>query len=161
MGLIQTLLTGRPNGLRARLRRRMGGGTAGPSSPKPPSAPPPVPAEAALGLKPEAPKDVTPPDGFEVVLHKDALKVGAVTEIIIGGRAIAVAHTEDGYRACTNTCPHAEGPLSEGELSGGVLTCPYHGWEFDLTSGACLTNETVTLPTFAVQVVGDAVCVRL
>lgn len=161
MGFIQTLLTGRPNGLRSRLRRRLGGGPTPGSKASPAAAPPPVPAEAALGLKPEAPKDVTPPDGFEVVLHKDALKVGAVTEIIIGGRAIAVAHTEAGYRACTNTCPHAEGPLSEGELSGGVLTCPYHGWEFDLSTGACLTNEAVTLPTFAVEVVGDAVCVRL
>lgn len=114
-----------------------------------------------MGLHPEAPKDVTPPDGYEVVLHKDALKQGQVTEIIIGGRAIALAHTHEGIRACSNTCPHADGPMGEGTLTGAVLTCPYHGWEFDLRDGSCLTNPSATLPIFDVKIVGDAVCVKL
>ncbi|MFM2248874.1 MAG: hypothetical protein RL071_4949, partial [Pseudomonadota bacterium] len=82
MGLLSTLLKGREDGIRARVRRRLFGGGAPRPSPARPEAPPPAPAEAALGLQPEAPKDVTPPDGYEVVLHKDALKPGQVTEII-------------------------------------------------------------------------------
>ena len=80
---------------------------------------------------------------------------------IIGGTAIAVANTGDGFHACTNTCPHAGGPLGEGELNGNVLTCPYHGWSFDLAEGTCLTNGDVELLTYDVKVVGDAVCVKL
>lgn len=162
MGFLSTLLKGREDGIRARVRRRIFGGGGPQSSPARPTAPPPpAPAEAALGLHPEAPKDVTPPDGYEVVLHKDALKPGHVTEIIIGGRAIAVAHTHEGLRACSNTCPHADGPLGEGTLTGAVLTCPYHGWEFDLRDGSCLTNPSAQLPIFDVKIVGDAVCVKL
>ena len=66
---------GRENGIR-RVRRAVFGGAVDTSPGSAYSAPrdePPPPAEAALGLHPEAPKDVTPPDGFEVVLHKDAL----------------------------------------------------------------------------------------
>ncbi len=126
-----------------------------------PAAAPPAPAEASLGLKPEPPRGVTPPDGFEVVLHKDALKAGKVTEIIVGGTAIAVANAAGTFYACTNVCPHAGGPLGEGTLEGATLTCPYHGWSFDLATGACDTNPGSTLKTHAVRVVDDAVCVSL
>ncbi len=159
MGLLSTLVFGRKNGIRARLKRVILGGEQPEPIRNDPSPPPP--AEAALGLSPEAPKDVTPPDGYEVVLHREALKPGMVTEIIIGGRAIAVANVEGSFRACVNACPHADGPLGEGSLDGGLLTCPYHGWQFDLATGACPTNPDVTLTTYDVQVVGDAVCVRI
>lgn len=158
MGLLSTLVFGREHGFRARLRRKILGGER--DAPKFDDTPPP-PAEAALGLFPEAPKDVTPPDGYEVVLHREALAPGKVTEIIIAGRAIAVANVDGTFRACVNACPHADGPLGEGHLDGGLLTCPYHGWQFDLDSGACPTNPDVTLTTYDVQIVGDAVCVRI
>lgn len=166
--LVKTILFGREDGLRARLRRKVFGGGVEDTSPDSSYSAPgredgaaPRPAEAALGLQPEPPRDVTPPDGFEVVLHKDALKPGKVTEIIIGGTAIAVANVDGTFHACTNTCPHADGPLGEGTLDGGLLTCPYHGWQFDLAEGTCKTNGDVTLETYDVQVVGDAVCVRI
>ena len=75
----------------------------------------------------EPPKDVTPPDGFEVVLHKDALSPGEVTEVIIGGTAIAIANVDGEFHALSNACPHAGGPLGEGQLEGSLLRCPYHG----------------------------------
>lgn len=160
MGLVKTLLFGRENGIRASVRRMVFGGGGAERSAADDPAPPP-PAEAALGLFPEAPKDVTPPDGFEVVLHKDALAEGSVTEIIIAGKAIAVANVGGQFRASSNTCPHADGPLGEGSLEGGLLTCPYHGWQFDLETGACPTNPSVTLDIYQVQLVGDAVCVAV
>ena len=46
--------------------------------------------------------------------------------------------------AFSNTCPHAGGPLSESSLEVGednvIVRCPYHGWDFDLKDGACLTS---------------------
>ncbi len=158
MGLLKTLLLGRENGIRARVRRRvMGQGSAAP----PVSQPAPKPAEAALGLSPEAPRDVTPPEGYEVVLHKDALAPGSVTEVIIAGTAIAVANVNGTFRACANACPHADGPLGEGSLDGTMLTCPYHGWQFDLETGACATHAGADVKVYDVRVVGDAVCVNI
>ena len=166
MGLLKTVILGRENGIRSRLRRMVFGGPVDTSPGSAYSAPreePPPPAEAALGLQPEAPKDVTPPDGYEVVLHKDALVSGRITEIIIAGTAIAVANAEGTFRACANTCRHADKVfvMGEGQLDGTRLTDPYHGWVFDLADGSCETNPEVTLQLFDVQVVGDAVCVRV
>ncbi|RME28185.1 MAG: Rieske (2Fe-2S) protein [Deltaproteobacteria bacterium] len=172
MGLIRTLILGRPDGFRSRLCRRLrgrGGDPAdGPSQPY--TAPAgdagwgaesPQAAEPAVGLQPEAPKDVTPPEGYEVVLHKDALPPGEVVEVIVAGKAIAVANADGTFYACTNTCPHAGGPLGEGSLDGTLLTCPYHGWTFDLADGSCRTNPDVTLETYDVALEQEAVCVRV
>ncbi len=67
----------------------------------------------------------------------------------VGGREIGVVRTPDGPRAVRNRCPHHGGPLCLGtvrerltgtpgryELEGRrVLSCPWHGWEFDITTG--------------------------
>lgn len=156
MSLLSTLLRGRPNGLRARLFGRNRA-----ASPPPPAARPPEAAEKALGLREEAPKDVTPPDGFEVVLHKDSLAEGQIIEVIIGGTAIAVARIGGQHYAVANTCPHAGGPLGDGKLDGTVVTCPYHGWKFDVTTGVCATQPSLAVRTYRVQIVGNAVCVEL
>lgn len=157
MSFLKTLLHGRPDGLRARL---LGRASPTPAS-RPPAARPPEGAEKALGLRKEAPKDVTPPQGYEVVLHKDALDDGQIIEIIIGGTAIAVARIAGSHYAVANTCPHAGGPLGDGKLDGTHVTCPYHGWKYDVTTGTCVTQPSVTVRTYRVQIVGDAVCVEL
>jgi nitrite reductase/ring-hydroxylating ferredoxin subunit len=40
--------------------------------------------------------------------------------------------------ALNNKCPHMEGPLGEGEVEERLVTCPWHGWQFDVTSGECV-----------------------
>lgn len=165
MGLLKTIVLGRPNGIRRSLAGKLGLGGAGaaPVNGGASAAPaaPHEPAERALGLRKEAPKDVTPPDGYEVVLHKDSLDPGKIIEIIIGGTAIAVANVDGAYYAISNTCAHADGPLGEGSLSGTIVTCPYHGWQYDVRDGACKTHANAKVSTYPVQVVGNAVCVQL
>lgn len=181
MGLVRTLVLGRPDGLRSRLLRAVGlqsddpparvapsvspaafGGGATTSRPAAPTATAASdPAEKVLRLRKEPPKDVTPPEGYEVVLHRDALEAGRIIEIIIAGTAIAVANVDGSFYAISNACPHAEGPLGEGSLEGCVVSCPYHGWQFDVTNGSCKTNPYAKVTTYPTQVVGNAVCVKL
>ena len=108
----------------------------------------------------EPPRSVTPPDGYEVVLHKDSLAVGEMTEVIGAGTAIVVARTESGYYALSNICKrHSLCPLSEGELVGETIVCPYHGWVYDVKTGDCETNPEGSVQTFKVLIEQDAVCV--
>lgn len=164
---LKTLLLGRPEGLRSRLRARILGKstesacTGSNSSSHSPASPVVVGGEKSLALKKEPPRNVTPPDGYEVVLHKDALEAGRIIEIIIGGTAIAVANVDGTFHAISNTCPHADGPLGEGALEGSIVACPYHGWQFDVKDGSCKTNPYAKVTTYPVQVVGNAVCVKL
>jgi nitrite reductase (NADH) small subunit len=163
MGMLKKLIIGRENGLRAGVRRAIfGGGKDADTTPNSAYSSPTYTAAVAPVEKPlEPPRDVTPPEGFEVVMHKDALAPGDVVELIAGGMAIAVCNVDGEFFAMDNACPHAEGPLGEGSMDGSVLTCPYHGWSFDVKTGACQTNADTSLTTYAVAVEGDAVCVRL
>jgi nitrite reductase (NADH) small subunit/3-phenylpropionate/trans-cinnamate dioxygenase ferredoxin subunit len=168
MALLKSLLEGRPGGLRARLRARLGGApgrgvsaAGSDGSPTAATSPPSEPAERALTLSKEPPRDVTPPEGFEVVLHREALPPGQVIEIIVGGRAICVANVDGTHYALGNACAHQGGPLGEGELEGHAVRCPYHGWQFDVRDGTCLSTSSDRVPSFRVQLVGDAVCVAL
>lgn len=167
--LLRVIVLGRKDGLRARLRRRCGlSGSRVTSAPEAKGAERPAREEvvgsgvAVGGQRPlEPPRDVTPPDGFEVILHRDALGPGELTEVIIAGTAIAVSRIDDAYHAISNTCPHAGGPLGDGTLEGEHVVCPYHGWAFDVRTGQCKTNAESSVSCFEVRVVGDAVCVRL
>ena len=165
MSLLRTLLLGRENGIRSTLRSMIGGSqSAAPdwtpdsaySAPKYETSP-----SGTTDERPEPPRGVTPPEGYEVVLHVDALKPGEVSEVIAGGTAICVANVDGTYHAVSNTCPHADGPLGEGALDGDKVTCPYHGWSFSLATGQCETNSSSSIDVFDVQLEGDAVCVRL
>ena len=50
----------------------------------------------------------------------------------VGGRRVAVFRTPDGFRAIDHACPHAGGPLADGIVADRCVTCPLHGWRFDL-----------------------------
>jgi len=63
----------------------------------------------------------------------------AVVEV--DGAEIAVFVVEGEAHAFANACPHEGNPLHEGDILGDTLTCAYHGWKFDLDTGACLVGE--------------------
>jgi Fe-S cluster biogenesis protein NfuA/nitrite reductase/ring-hydroxylating ferredoxin subunit len=60
-----------------------------------------------------------------------------------------------------NACAHLGFPLHDGEIEAGIITCPHHGFRFDLMSGECLTAPEVQLQPHAVRVIGNRVEVRL
>jgi nitrite reductase/ring-hydroxylating ferredoxin subunit len=166
--MLKTLIIGRESGIRSKLRDLLLGGGGQDTSPNisysapsysPSTAPAPAGSSAQAALEP--PRDVTPPEGFEVVLHKDSLAPGHVVEVIAGGTAIALCNVDGTFHAVQNNCPHADGPLGEGSLDGCTLTCPYHGWAFDVSDGSCSTNADAAITTFEVTIEGDAVCVRM
>ena len=96
-------------------------------------------------------------------------KVGSVSALAAGKplsakiekQNIAVFMINGTVIAIEGKCPHAGGPLHKGELDGTKLSCPWHGWTYDLTSGACEEDPEVWLPTFPVQVEGDDIFVLL
>lgn len=72
-----------------------------------------------------------------------------------GEESIAVFKVDGQFHAITNTCPHRGGPLGEGSLDGAVVTCPWHGWQFDVTTGSSPVNPSARVPKFQVKVDGD------
>ena len=69
-----------------------------------------------------------------------------------GGETVAVFKTSQGFRACQNVCPHAGGSLGEGNVEGETVTCPLHGWQFNLQTGACLNEPGNDIKIYPVDV---------
>ena len=67
-----------------------------------------------------------------------ALVEGAAVSVDIGGHAYALFRIDGTVRAIDGLCPHEGGPLAEGTVSKGVVTCPWHGWTFDACTGCSL-----------------------
>lgn len=80
---------------------------------------------------------------------------GTATTIKIGKKTVAVFNLDGQFFAIDNTCRHRGGPLNEGKLSGTVVTCPWHGWKYDITTGANLTKPEMTTDIFPVTIEDD------
>lgn len=89
---------------------------------------------------------------YRVVCPAGAVPPGRGRLVEIDGRAIALFRAEDGFFATEDNCLHAGGPLHLGALEGRVVTCPWHGWRFDVATGACDLNPCVSLRTYPVRV---------
>src|SRR5947207_3129213 len=65
----------------------------------------------------------------------EELAPGGSLRVECSPEPVAVFNVDGNLFACSATCPHAGGPLHEGYISGNTLTCPWHGWSFDLDTG--------------------------
>jgi nitrite reductase/ring-hydroxylating ferredoxin subunit len=73
---------------------------------------------------------------------------------------VAVFNVEGGFCATQARCTHRQGPLSEGVVDGSTVTCPLHGAQFNVWTGAVLRGPAKDpLKTYAVTVDGDMGCV--
>jgi 3-phenylpropionate/trans-cinnamate dioxygenase ferredoxin subunit len=72
---------------------------------------------------------------FAEVAKTDELKSGTTKMVTAAGREILLARIGEKYYAADNRCPHMKGDLSQGKLTGTVITCPRHGSQFDISNG--------------------------
>lgn len=75
-----------------------------------------------------------------------------VTVELSDGRELALCNVDGEFHATENFCPHKGAPLAEGILCGHTLECNWHGWQFDVRTGRCLTvNEAIEVYKVAVE----------
>ena len=98
---------------------------------------------------------------FRRVTSLEALKSSTSLGLVVEGRKLAIFWSEGNVVATNGRCPHAKGPLHEGEVVGATVTCPWHGYTFDLRSGACEEDGELRLEFFETRVDGDDVLVRV
>jgi nitrite reductase/ring-hydroxylating ferredoxin subunit len=87
---------------------------------------------------------------------------GTGRQVQVSGRALAIYNVDGTIHALDGTCTHRGGPLGEGELAGNVVTCPWHGARFDVTTGAVLGPPAPQgVISHRATVEGDAIFVEL
>ena len=79
----------------------------------------------------------------------------------VAGRSLAVFNVGGRFYAIDNLCPHRGGPLGEGDIEGAIVVCPWHGWRWDVTTGANANNPAVRVRCYPVTVEQGAVFVAL
>lgn len=89
------------------------------------------------------------------------LQPGTGKVVEAGGQTVALFNCDGTFYAIDNGCRHRGGPLGEGELDGTIVTCPWHGWRWDVTTGASVANPSVMLGCYRVTVEGGAVWAEL
>ncbi len=93
-----------------------------------------------------------------------ASRVGPGTGVVVdaAGQAIALFNVGGTFHAIANACTHRGGPLGEGRLDGTIVTCPWHGSQFDVTSGQVRKGPAQQpVVSYPVRVQGDDVLVSL
>ena len=99
---------------------------------------------------------------FFKVAQVDDLDEGELLAVDVDGEPVCLAKVHGRICAFTDECTHISGPLSEGELDGEVLTCPWHGAQFNITTGEVLRGPARrAIATYAVKVEDNAVFVSV
>lgn len=86
---------------------------------------------------------------------------GTGKEVTVGDRVVAVFNVDGRFHALDGICPHAGGPLGEGTLNGPIVTCPWHGWQFDVSTGRHCLTARICQPSYVVRLDGTDLLVEL
>lgn len=81
--------------------------------------------------------------------------------VTVNGQQLLLINIKGEIFACENECPHQGSPMQAGIVKDGHLSCPRHGYRFNLKSGSCLDNPDFKLKLFPVQIQGDEILVEL
>ena len=84
---------------------------------------------------------------------------GTGRELLLGRIPIVVWNVGGRFHATAARCPHEDAPLCNGSLEGTVVTCPMHGWRFDVTTGQGVMPPDRRLRAYPVHVEGESICI--
>lgn len=94
---------------------------------------------------------------FETVARVGEIPENQGRTFEVDGRLIALFHTNEGYFAIDDLCPHAGASLGAGYVENCVVVCPLHAWRFDVRDGTWCDNRRLKTDSYAVRIVGDEI----
>ena len=100
-------------------------------------------------------------DTFTLVGRIDDFAPGGGKMVDVSGRHVAIFRLGDDFFAIDNLCLHHGGPLCEGQIVNEVVTCPWHGWSYEIRTGTLVQDPHVGVSKHEVRIDGDLVHVRL
>lgn len=99
---------------------------------------------------------------FIKVADVNEIEEGEMMPIEVDGELVCLARVDGAVCAFSDNCTHISGPLSEGDLEGHILTCPWHGAQFDIRNGKVVRGPArQDIPTYPVKVEGESVFISL
>jgi len=93
--------------------------------------------------------------------QSDLPAANQVKEFPCGNKMLCVANVDGAISALDNVCLHLGGPLGEGVIEGGKVICPWHGWQYDPTTGQVGSNPNLKLAVYPIKVENGDVMVEI
>jgi nitrite reductase/ring-hydroxylating ferredoxin subunit len=94
---------------------------------------------------------------FVRIADRNAIGPGQARTVMVGRYDVAIFHTDGGFYAYENACPHQGAPIVDGLLEGSLLTCSWHAWCFDLRTGKLAIGDFAELRRFELRLEGDGI----
>ena len=101
------------------------------------------------------------PGTFEAVGNIGDFISGRGKMVTVSGRHVALFRLGDEFFALDNMCLHRGGPLCDGDIVDGVVTCPWHFWSYEIKTGTMVQDPRVGVSKHDVRLDGDVISVRL
>lgn len=98
---------------------------------------------------------------WKVLAGAEKLAEGDMTRCVVEGVPLCVGRLEGRLFAISDVCPHRGGSLADGEFEAGAVTCPLHGWQFNLKDGSCAGIGKGTVAAHEVREAGGRAEVRM
>jgi NAD(P)H-dependent nitrite reductase small subunit len=98
---------------------------------------------------------------FVPVLSVTDLPPGQAAEVSVGTQPVALFNIGGTFHALTNRCPHRGGPLGQGFVDGSQVSCPWHNYTFDVTTGENVVDPQLKVARYDVKVEDGRVFVKV
>jgi len=89
------------------------------------------------------------------------LPPGRAAEVVVDNQTIALFNVDGTFHALAGRCPHRGGPLGQGSLDGPRVSCPWHNYTFDVTTGENVVSADLRVARYEAKVEGGRVFVKL
>jgi NAD(P)H-dependent nitrite reductase small subunit len=95
------------------------------------------------------------------VAKEDEVEEGKGMVVEVGDKCLAVFKVGGAFHVIDNTCLHRGGPLGEGDVEEDTVTCPWHGWEYNIKTGQCVNNPSSHVRSYSTVVENGEVKIEL
>ncbi len=95
------------------------------------------------------------------IARVDEVAAGTGKVVELNDKVLAVFNVNGSFYVIDNTCLHRGGPLGEGFLDGKIVTCPWHGWEYDVSTGENLPGRALKVNAYEVTVSDGDIIIEL
>jgi len=101
------------------------------------------------------------PTFIKLTTESELPPTGEAKEFPCGNKVICVANESGSFASLDNICPHRGGPLGQGMVEGGKVICPWHGWAWDLKTGAADQSSSAKVAVYPLKVENGDVLIEI
>lgn len=98
---------------------------------------------------------------FKKVADTGDIPPGEGRSVEVDGKRVAIFNVDGRFYAIDDSCAHQGGPLGEGELDGTIVTCPWHAWMYDVTTGENTDDPDMCVARYALRVEDTAILIEM